>query len=85
MSYQVQVGKRVRKSIRRFPRQEQARIVATLRVLANNPRPPGCRPVKAAEPGTYRLRVGNYRIVYTVFEDEQVITVALVARRGEGT
>jgi mRNA-degrading endonuclease RelE of RelBE toxin-antitoxin system len=29
--------------------------------------------------------VGNYRIVYTVFEDEQVITVALVARRGEGT
>ena len=71
--------------MRRFPRQEQARIVATLRVLANNLRPPGCRPVKATEPGTYRLRVGNYRIVYTVFEDEQVITVALVARRGEGT
>lgn len=85
MTYQVQVGKSVRKAMRRFPRQDQSRIVTVLRTLGENPRPTGCQPVKAAEPGTYRVRVGNYRIVYTVLDAEQLIIVAKVARRGEDT
>jgi len=85
MSYQVRVGKRIRKAMRRFPLQDQARIVAVLRALADEPRPAGCQPVKRVERGTYRLRVGNYRIIYVILDDEQVITVARVSRRSEGT
>ena len=85
MIYEVLVGKRVRKEMARFPRQDQSRIVTKLRALAENPRPIGCEPVKAAEPGTHRLRVGNYRIVYTVEDAAQTVVVARVARRGEDT
>ena len=85
MSYQIRVGKRIRKAMRRFPRQDQARIVAVLRALADKPRPAGCQPAKMAERGSYRLCVGDYRIIYVVLDDERVITVARVSRRSEGT
>jgi len=85
MNCQVRVGKRVRKAMRRFPRQDQARIVAVLRALADKPRPASCQPVKMVERGTYRLRVGNYRIIYVILDDERVITVARVTRRSEDT
>jgi len=38
-----------------------------------------------AERGSYRLCVGDYRIIYVVLDDERVITVARVSRRSEGT
>jgi mRNA interferase RelE/StbE len=69
----------------RLPRQDQARILATIKALAGDPRPAGCRPVKAAEKSTYRVRVGDYRVVYVVLDDEPVVIVARVARRSEST
>jgi mRNA interferase RelE/StbE len=68
-----------------LPRQDQARILTAIKALAEDPRPVGCRPVKAAEKGTYRVRVGDYRVVYVVLDGEQVIIVARVARRSENT
>ena len=58
---------------------------AKIDALADDPRPPGGEPVKAATRGTYRVRVGDYRVIYTVLDDEQVVVVARVARRGEHT
>ncbi len=69
----------------RFPRLGQARILATIKKLAAEPRPAGCRPVKGAEKGTYRVRVGDYRVIYVVMDGAQVVIVARVARRGEST
>lgn len=46
-----------------LPRQDQARILSAIKALAKKPRSADCRPVKAAEKGTYRVRVGNYRVV----------------------
>lgn len=83
--YEVTAGKRVRKAMARFPRQDQDRILEKLRSLAEDPRPRGCRKGKTAEPGTYRGRVGDYRIIYVVFDDEDVVIVAHVTRRSEDT
>ena len=69
----------------RLPRQGQARILAAIKALAGDPRPAGCRPIKGASQSTYRVRVGDYRVIYVVWEDEQVIIVARVARRSEST
>jgi len=69
----------------RLPRKDRARILAVLKALAEEPRPSGCVPVKTAEPGTYRVRVGAYRVIYTVLDDERVVVVARVARRREST
>jgi mRNA interferase RelE/StbE len=85
MPYRIEASSRVRKALVRLPRQDQARIIAALQGLSNDPRPAGCEAVKAALKGTYRIRIGDYRVVYGVLDPEQVIVVARVARRGEGT
>ena len=38
-----------------------------------------------AEKGTYRVRVGNYRVIYVVLDNEGVVIIARVARRSEST
>ena len=85
MAYQIRIGKRVRKEMGQLPRQDQARILAAIKALGEEPRPPGCRPVKAAGKGTYRVRVGDCRVIYIVIDDDLVIVIARVARRGETT
>ncbi|MCK4315404.1 MAG: type II toxin-antitoxin system RelE/ParE family toxin [Anaerolineae bacterium] len=85
MPYQIEVRRKARKALVRLRGQDQARIEAKIDALADDPRPPGCEPVKAATRGTYRVRVGDYRVIYTVLDDEQVVVVARVIRRGERT
>jgi mRNA-degrading endonuclease RelE of RelBE toxin-antitoxin system len=46
--------------------------------LAEDPRPAGCRPVELGRAGMVRLRVGDYRVIYLVLDDEQVVVVARV-------
>ena len=83
--YRIEVERQAIKVLARLPWRDQERIEATIDRLAENPRPHGCQPVQAADPGVYRVRVGDYRIVYTVLDSEQVIIVARVAKRGEDT
>ena len=58
------------------------RIVATIQQLRNNPRPSG---VKKLRGPIYRIRVGNWRIVYAVFERDNLIVVGKIARRSKDT
>ncbi len=85
MPYEVRISRRVRQEMARVPPGDQNRILAKLGTLAENPRPSGCVPVKAAGPGVYRVRVGSYRVIYTVRDDQQHVIVARVARRSGST
>jgi len=85
MNYRVEVSGRVQKELARLPRNDQARIIVVLQKLAEDPRPQDCRPVRDAPKGTYRVRVGSFRVIYTVVDAEQVIIVARVAKRDEST
>jgi mRNA interferase RelE/StbE len=57
------------------------RITAAIDSLADDPRPPGAQ--KLAGRDDYRIRVGDYRIVYAVDDDEQLVLVARIAHRRE--
>lgn len=85
MTHQIVVERRARKAVVGLPKHDQARIKEAIDALAENPRPTGCRPVKAAPRDTYRVRVGDFRIIYSVLDDERVVIVARVARRSERT
>lgn len=85
MAYHLEIERRALKEIARLPWQDQERIEAAIDTLADDPRPKGCQHVQAADPGTYRLRVGDYRIVYLVRDADQAVIVARVARRREDT
>ena len=79
MSYSVTVQRRAQKQIARFPTNVRDRIESSLRALAGNPRPPGCRRLRGEE--GWRLRVGDYRVIYEIDDEERVVTILQVEHR----
>jgi mRNA interferase RelE/StbE len=82
VTYRVEVARRAAKAVAGLPRREQQRIRAAIDLLAENPRPPGCVTL-AGGPGRYRVRVGDYRIVYEVHDDRLVVQVVRVGHRSD--
>jgi mRNA interferase RelE/StbE len=62
------------------PKKDRQRIVAAIRSLADNPRPPGCEKL-AGEGDRYRIRVGRYRVIYSVGDEELLVVVVRVGHR----
>ena len=58
------------------------RIVKAVRKLKDNPRPVGCKKLKGLD-DTYRIRVGDYRIVYEIHDDVLIVLVIRIAHRRE--
>jgi mRNA interferase RelE/StbE len=59
-----------------------ARLVAAMRELAGQPRPPGCEKLAGPE-DFYRIRVGDYRIVYQVRDEVLLVLVVKIGHRRE--
>ena len=78
--YRVEIARRALKSIAALPRKDQQRIRAAIDLLADNPRPPGCVAM-AGETRAYRVRTGDYRIVYEVFDDRLLVQVVQAGHR----
>ena len=64
----------------RLPKPYAARLAEAMRALRQEPRPPQC---KRLGEKLYRIREGEYRIVYAVFDREKVVFVGKVGRRSE--
>lgn len=62
-------------------RKDRRRIVAKIRSLSVDPRPPGCQKLSGSE--KYRVRQGSYRILYSIEDDRLIVTVVRVAHRRE--
>jgi mRNA interferase RelE/StbE len=81
----IVIDRQPQKEMRRLPSDLRQRIDRAILALAEDPRPAGCKPVKDAPRGTYRLRVGDYRVIYSVLDAEGVVVVARVCKRDEST
>ena len=60
------------------------RVRTAIDNLSNQPRPPGVRKIKG-EDKAYRIRVGDYRIVYEIYDNENIVVLLQVVRRSETT
>jgi len=81
--YRVEApSNRIKQELKRIPGDIRSRIAEAIRALAEDPRPAG---VRQLEPNVYRLRVGQYRVIYKVLDDEQLVLIGRVIRRGEAT
>ena len=78
--YEVEIARRAVKSLARLPRGEQQRVRAAIDLLADEPRPPGCVAL-AGEQSVYRVRVGDYRILYEVADARLLILVVRIGHR----
>ena len=84
MKYKVVFKPSVAKQIHRLDKKEQKKIIAVAESLASNPRPYGYKKLVDKEM-LYRLRVGNYRIIYVIFDDVLVINILQIKKRNERT
>lgn len=82
MKYSVEVSKSAARSLRKITPQIRHQIYAALKELEHTPRPVGVRKVVGAE-DTWRIRVGNYRVVYTIKDNKLLVVVVRVGHRRE--
>ena len=80
--YRVEIARRAVKVLATLPRREQQRIRAAIELLAATPRPPGCVAI-AGETSAYRVRVGDYRVIYEVRDEVLLIQVVRIGHRRE--
>lgn len=78
-SYKIVVKKSVAKDFRMIPKKDVQRILDVIQSLADDPRPPQSKKLSGQE--RYRLRQGNYRILYTIEDDQLIICVVKVGHR----
>lgn len=78
MSYEVIIPKKVAKQIRALPANISRKILSSLSSLEQNPRPNDVKKLKGYDQ-TYRIRVGDYRVVYDI-EDNKLIVLILSCR-----
>lgn len=78
--YTVTFARSARKELTSLPSATAARIFARIRLLADEPHPRGCRKIRGAE-DAWRLRVGDYRVVYRVDETLRNVDVVAVGHR----
>jgi mRNA interferase RelE/StbE len=78
--YEILIEKRAEKGLDRIPSGVVARIVAKIRELKENPRPAGCRKIEGEEKA-YRIRIGDYRVVYEVDDEKKQIVILAAGHR----
>lgn len=78
--YRIEVSATAEKQIRKLNKADQIRVLRAIRNLAKEPRPPGTRKLRGYE-DVYRIRVGTYRILYSIESGRLLIIVLKVGHR----
>ena len=81
MAYQVSLKRSAEKELDALQANTRNRIIKHLLALEENPRPPGIKKLQGEE--SYRLRVGDYRVLYTVDDKVKQVFVLAVGHRRE--
>ena len=87
-TYRIEVSPAANRDIlklkERILKQDFDRLGQAVNKLAEEPRPHGVRKIKG-DVTAYRIRVGNYRVVYDVYDDKKLVVILQVVRRNEST
>lgn len=80
--YRHELTKRAQRDLDKLGGDDLERVVAAIRGLRENTRPHGARKIRGP---IYRIRVGDWRVVYAVFDRDRLVIVGKVARRTNRT
>ncbi|MFK7900949.1 MAG: type II toxin-antitoxin system RelE/ParE family toxin [Cyclobacteriaceae bacterium] len=79
--YQLIILKKALKDIIRLPTKVSKKISAAIDELVNNPRPDGSKKLKGEKEHLWRIRVGDYRIIYLVEDEVKIVEIRKVGHR----
>ena len=81
MSWQIEISRDARKEFERLPSQVQVRITNAILALEQNPFPHGCKKLKNRD--GFRIRIGDYRVLYFADTKSKKIVVGVIGHRRE--
>ena len=79
MNYKIFIEKSALKDLSKIPIQDQSRIINSIQNLSKNPRPPGSKKLSGRD--AWRIRFGNYRVIYEIHDDRLIILVINIGHR----
>jgi mRNA interferase RelE/StbE len=79
MIYAVEILRSAQRQLAKIDPQAQERIIDSIRALADDPRPSGCK--KLSGRPAWRIRVGDYRVIYEIHDRQLVIVVVTLGNR----
>ncbi len=80
MTYQISVTTSAARQLRKLDPQARRRVQAAIELLANEPRPPAAKQLVGGG-GEWRVRTGDYRIVYEIHDGKLLVLVVAVGHR----
>jgi mRNA interferase RelE/StbE len=79
-SYRIEVSATAEKQLKKLGRDDRVRVLRAVQALAAEPRPPGCRKLHGYD-DVYRIRIGRFRVLYSIDGRRIIVTVLKVAQR----
>jgi len=79
--YQVIISKVAGKELRMFPKDAIGKIYAKMQTLSDEPRPNGCKKLEGYNENLWRVRVGDYRIIYSVDDVIYIVEIRHIGNR----
>ena len=79
--YKVFLRRSAADELGRIPKKDLVRLIERLQSFANEPRPQGCEKLSALD--RYRVRQGDYRVVYAIDDREKTVDIVKIGHRGD--
>jgi len=81
MMYKVIIKKDALKELKLLPRIVVADIAKSIEQLSDNPRPSGCKKLKGSKEDLWRIRIGNYRVIYVIEDIVRIVNIRKIGHR----
>lgn len=81
MTYRIEISRHAAKAVTGLDKPLRRRILAAIEALSSDPRPGSCRKLAGQE--TWRIRVGDYRVVYEIHDQVLLVLVVDIGHRRE--
>jgi mRNA interferase RelE/StbE len=80
--YEVVLERRAERDLKKLPAEVFNRLIPSIKALSENPKPSGCRKITGSE-NDWRIRIGDYRIIYEIDEEATTVKVMRIRHRRE--
>jgi mRNA interferase RelE/StbE len=81
MNYEVRVSDSASKEIKNLPKSDIGKVVSKIQSLSLNPRPSGCKKLIGTPEELWRIRSGNYRIIYSIKDKVKIVEIRRIGNR----
>ena len=83
MKYDIRLTKSANEDLLSLPKIQMAKVYGKIEALSIEPRPAGCKKLKGFDEALWRIRVGDYRVIYVIEDSIKVLEVRKIGHRKE--